>query len=593
MIFRRDIGIWRAALAGLVLTLSACGDPQEDLAPVDRARAALMAGDAVQAEVILKDALAAGGQREDLAAFLGEAELKQGQLAEAREWLGEGNFSEETRSHGFHMLARLEMDEGNLPAAGEAFDKALAINRENAALWVDIARLRYRGGEQVQAVEASVYAVEIDPDNPQALQYRAQLVRDSQGMLASLEWFERALAVDPENTDLLYDYAATLGELGRAHDMLAVVRDIATIDPGNRRIYYLQAVLAARAEKYELARSLLLRASKAVQEMPAAMLLSGVIDIENGNYASAAQTLERLAAEQPDNRRVRELLARALSLGGNDEELVYLFEKDARHPVSSVYLKTLVGRALEAMDQREKAAYFLDEVAKPVSGNLIVIPAGTDLDVAEARGSERGVDALQLVRARISGGSPRSATSAVEPFLSRFEGSADALSLAGDAAFADRRFKLAIKRYEKASSVRRPWIMSRKLMKAYAASGDELAATGLLADYFTGDPANVEAASELARIAIANNDWDGAATFLDHALTNGAYRDPYLLVIRAKVALELGDTATALEAADAAYAIMPMSREATEALALSYRAIGDHDDYAEVLEKKMKKLPPG
>lgn len=593
MIFRRDINIRQAVIAGLALMLSACGDPQTDIAPVDRARDALVAGDAVQAEVILKDALAAGEQRDDLAAFLGEAELKQGQLAEAREWLGEGNFSEDTRSHGFHMLARLEMEEGNLPAAGEAFDKALAINRENAALWVDIARLRYRGGEQVQAVEASLYAVELDPDNPQALQYRAQLVRDSQGMLASLEWFEQALAIDPENTDLLYDYAATLGELGRAHDMLRVVREIATIAPGNRRIYYLQAVLAARAEKYELARSLLLRTSKQVQEMPAAMLLSGVIDIENGNYASAAQTLERLAAMQPDNRRVRELLARALYLGGNDEELVYLFEEDARHPVGSLYLKTLVGRAFEAMDQREKAAYFLDMVAKPVSGNLIVIPAGTELDVAEARGSERGVDALQLVRARISGASGRPATSAAEPFLKKFEGSADALSLAGDAAFADRRFRLAIERYQKASFVRRPWIMSRKLMKAYAASGDQEAAMRLLVDYFTGDPANVEAAGELARFAMANNDWDGAAIFLDHALTNGSYRDPYLLVKRARVALELGDTSTALEAADAAYVIMPMSRETTKALAMSYRALGDHDDYAEVLERKMKKLPPG
>ncbi len=59
------------------------------------------------------------------------------------------------RQHGFHMLARLEMADGNLPAAGDAFDRALEGNGGTAEIWVDIGRMRYRGGEHHQALEAA------------------------------------------------------------------------------------------------------------------------------------------------------------------------------------------------------------------------------------------------------------------------------------------------------------------------------------------------------------------------------------------------------------------------------------------------------
>ena len=79
------------------------------------------------------------------------------------------------------------------------------------------------------------------------------------GAAAGLPWFERALATAPHHADLLYDYAATLGEVGRARDMLAILRRLHDAAPGDRRIYFLKAVLAARAGKIDLAGTLLQR----------------------------------------------------------------------------------------------------------------------------------------------------------------------------------------------------------------------------------------------------------------------------------------------------------------------------------------------
>ncbi|MDN3645558.1 tetratricopeptide repeat protein [Pontixanthobacter aestiaquae] len=591
MTFRRDLTQLRPLAAAVLLLLAACADIAPDLMPIESAKSSLEAGDGLAAEVALRDMIAGGVPRSDVAAYLGEAELLQGELVEARQWLESGKFSDDTRGHGFHMLARLEMREGNLPAAGTAFDKSLAVDRENAELWVDIGRLRYRGGEQTQAVEASMYAVELDPQNGAALQFRAQLLRDSEGMAAAIPWFERALERSPEDIGLLADYAATLGELGRARDMLVTVRKIARIDPANRRIFYLQAVLAARAGKFKLAQSLLARSSKADRDMPAAMLLAGIIDIENGNYASAAQVLERLATAQPDNRSVRQLLARALSLGGNDRELVYRYGEIASRPSASPYLRTLVGRAHEALDQRDQAAPYLDAAAKRRSGNLVAVQSGTTLDVAEARGPTTGFDALALVRARIFNGNPDAARGAAAGFLKRFPGSSDALSLAGDASLAARQFDEALDHYGKAAAIRGPWVLTRKRVKTLQALGRDNDALAVLAGHLVGDPGNAEAAGLLAVAAASRGDWPNAAIFTDHALANGRVRDPLMLSLRSEIALRLGEVDLGVEMAERAYTIQPMSEDATRALAIAYRQLDDGEPLAAVLETKLRQMP--
>lgn len=591
MICKRDLCCLKRCLAACLLALmSACSSGPDDLSQIDRAKLALSNGDAVLAEVTLREMLADGAAESEVSAYLGEAELQQGQLAEAREWLGAGEFNAASSSHGFHMLGRLEMREGNLPAAGQAFDRSLQADPDNAQLWVDIGRLRYLGGEQSQAVEASAKAVEIEPTNPAALQFRAQLLRDSQGLQAALPWFERALEQNPENVELLLEYGATLGELGRAKDALTVIRRVAKIAPQNRKIYFLQAVIAARGDKFQLARSLLLRTGSSMEEVPAAMLLSGIIDLENGNYSSAAQTLERLAAKQPDNRRVRNLLARALFMGRNDREVVYRFADNAKSVEGTPYLKTLVARSYEALEERDKASPLLDEAAMPLRKSLVALKGGATSDVAEARGSNSGSDALTLTRARVARKNGNAAVSAAQSFLEKFPGSADALVLAADANVAARRYSRAERLYGDATGIRSPWPVVRKQHRVLLAMKRKEAALSLLSRYFVGDPGNAEVAALLAEAAAEREDWEAAAVFADHAVVNGGSRDPALLARQAQIELQLGEIETALDIAKRAYAIQPSNRAATEALADSYAASEDGKPAAAVLRRKLTLL---
>ncbi len=581
-------------LAGALLSaIGGCSAPEPGLPQIERANQALLAGDGLGAEVILRQMLSAGVPLDELAAYLGEAELQQGRTKEAREWLHSKQFSSDTRGRGFWMLGRLEMADGHLPEAGKAFDEALKSKPDDPGLWVDIGRLRYLGGEQLQAVEASVQAVKFGPTDPLALQFRAQLVRDAEGMSAVLPLYRDALQSNPDNLALLGDYAAALGELGYAREMLVAVRHMTTIDDRNPRAYYLQAVLAARAGNFGLAQDLLTKGSAFARNLPAAILLSAIIDMELGNYASSSQTLDRLNRMQPDNAKVRVLLARSLALGGNHRELVYRFASTAKAVGAAPYLATLVGRSYEALGQREKAARFLDFAAGPRNGSLTPLPSPIPLDVAQLHGTQTGSDTVALVRGLIIAEQPDIAISAAEIFRHRLPGSADAMGLAGDAYLNGGQPARANELYRQSAQVRRPWLLARRMVAAEKASGRFDEALKVLEAQLASDPANTEAATLLAQAALSSGDADSGEIYLDHALANGAGRDPHVLAMRAQIALQGGNSAEALGFASKAYVLQRMNREATRVLLQVLTKLGSDPQRAAQLNRKLAKLPTG
>ena len=251
------------------------------------------------------------------------------------------------------------LGDGALSDAAQKLDAARAIDPDNPAVWVTIARLRFRGGEHLTALDAADRALALGPDHAPALLMRAFMVRDAHGPTSALPWFEAALSADPENPDIWAEYAATLGDSGKGRAMLRAARKLAEIAPQDPRGLYLQAVLAARGGNPALARSLLVRSKLSEQGVPAAQQLDAVLSLSEGNYDSAADTLTGLVQRQPANARMRELLARALLLGGHETELIARFGDEASRSEASPYLIMLVARAHERLGERERAAPLL------------------------------------------------------------------------------------------------------------------------------------------------------------------------------------------------------------------------------------------
>ncbi|MEO1730232.1 MAG: tetratricopeptide repeat protein [Pseudomonadota bacterium] len=426
--------------------------------------------------------------------------------------------------------AREAAQDGDLIDAGRLLDEAKALAPENPAVWVDISRLRFRGGEHVEALEAAQYALQLGPDYAPALLLRAQFVRDAHGLTPSLTWFEAAVEADPNDPVALGEYAATLGDSGYYAEMLEVTRALADIAPKEPRVLYLKAVLAARAGNPVLAKSLVERSGLAELGMPSAMMLDALVDLQERNFDSAAETLEALVIKQPGNARASELLARAYWLSARDAELVGKFATAAGRKDASPYLVMLVGRALERQGDRKSAAPFLEKAYQGRGSGWVALSSQADLPDPTARmrelvGSNKKAQGRRFAR----------------QLVRQFSGSADIAALSGDAALARRDYDGAIELYRKAARVRRPWPLTKKIAASYRNADDPFAADIVLARHLVGEPRNTEALLLSAERAAGRGDWLRVAVLLDNAIELGAGNDPRLLKLRGIAARELGE----------------------------------------------------
>ena len=424
--------------------------------------------------------------------------------------------------------------DGALANAGRILDEAARLAPNDPNVWIAIARLRFRGGEHLTALEAANRALALGPDHAPALLMRAFMVRDAHGPAAALPWFEAALAADPGNPDVWAEYAATLGDSGRNRAMLRAARKLAQIAPEDTRTYYLQAVLAARAGNPLLARSLLVRSGMAARGVPAALQLDGVLSLAEDNPDSAAATFAALAARQPANARLRELLARALLMGGREVELVAQFADEAQRAEASPYLMLLTARAYERLGERERAAPLLARAYGGAGRVPVVLADRAGLPPPTA-----------AIRQSASAANWRGAMVQTQDLRRRFPASADVANLAGDAYLGLGDLRGALESYALTARMRRPWPLTRKVVFASRRAGDGEAADTLLARHVAGEPLALSGLAELAHAQAARGDWARTAALLDQVITMGGAHDPAVLALRIKAARALGRPADA------------------------------------------------
>lgn len=468
-----------------------------------KAEAAFARGDPVSAEVALRSAIKAGVALDAVRARLGQALLYEGDAQGARVVLAPGTFAPGTEGVGWRARGRLEFLAGNLPQAGQAFDIALRTIADDPLLWDDIAQLRYRGGEQAQAYEAAVHAVQLGPNEPRTMLVMGLLERSRTGLLAALPWFERGLQLAPRHLDLLGEYAATLGDLGRYRDMLTACRQLDTVAPGNARGQYLQAVLAARAGQTDLARAILQRTGKKLRDQPAAILLGGVLEYRAGNLNLAVEQFDRLLRLQPDNRYGALLLARALAEEGAWGPLLDRFGPLAERSATAPYLATLVARGYEITGQRTRAVPLLERALPRANAGYSVLPTGRSREVLAVGATENWRSAATVVpyvRALLAAGDGARALSAAQALRQANPGASEAHILVGDVEAMAGNHAAALADYRRAAQIQASPGLNRRLDVTLRALGQTAEANAALARFLAQYPQSL-AAQRLAVVA--------------------------------------------------------------------------------------------
>lgn len=568
---------WRRRAAAFLLgTLALTGVSGQAEAPpnpgalISKAKGYLARGDGVGAQIKLRQALDQGAPRAAVAAYMGQAYVLQDKPDKARDWLAAERFNPASAADGFRALARLEQSQGRLPAAGAAFDKALAITPRDATMWVEIGRLRYAGGEHALALEAAQYALDLEPRNVRALEFRGQLVRDSHGLTAALPWFKAALVREPDDVSVLNEYAATLGELGRARDMLTVTRRVLELRPGDARAIYLQAVMAGRAGNYTLARRLLMRTGNRLSDVPGAMLLEGVTEMAAGNYTLAIEALERLLVLQPGNHRAEELLARALFQAGEYSYLAHHLADRAKQPGASPYLLTVVARAHEALGRRDLAGALLDRAAAPRRTAIVAI------------------DSISSVGQLLDDGRLDEAAVLAENRRTEDFGHYQNQVLAGDVQLMQGHAVAALERYEAAARIRMPENLMLRRFEALMMAGRPMEGAVLVQSFLRHNPTSRSALRLAALLAARGGDWRRARLILEYLHDVGGSRDVQLLADLSLARLRTGDAISAEEAAQQAYRLQPASPVAALAWSLCLAELGQRKPDALALLAKAR-----
>ena len=496
-------------------------DPNNGGLRILQARTYIALRDGVAAEEEIKRARQLGVDPGATRHLMAEAYLLQGQPKRA---LDEAALAPPAAAK---KIARIRAQAlvalGDSPAAGAAFEEALALAPDDAGTWAAAARFRRSSGDLAGALQAIDRAVKLDPRSADALTLRGELTRKQYGLRAAIPWFDRALEIDPDNVVALLERAATYGDMGAMRAMLADTRKVLALTANkNAMAYYLQAMLAARAQKFDLARSLYLRTGGALDGTPAGMLLASAIDYQTGNAEQAIGQLEKLVALQPGNRKARRLLAASYWKRGDAAGTIAALRPIADLPDADSYSLALIGKALAKQGDTGAASIYLARAARPQQrpGALLSEPVDDErLDALRRSAAAAPGDApaqVALIGALLSRGLGAEALERARRLQADNPGAPDAHILVGDALGTQGDFRGAAEQYRKAANIAFSEPVAMRMIEALDRSGQRAAAAQVLQLFLEQNPRNVSAQLLAASRYMQARQWDAAiATYED------------------------------------------------------------------------------
>ena len=128
----------------------------------------------------------------------------------------------------YYFYARTSFQRGDLTKAAELYEHAAKINPDDyqavsllVTVYHGLGRALEAAATEKRALQLTERHIEIHPDDPRALYFGAGILARTGDQGRSLDWARRALAIDPEETSILYNVACVYALLGRSEDALS------------------------------------------------------------------------------------------------------------------------------------------------------------------------------------------------------------------------------------------------------------------------------------------------------------------------------------------------------------------------------------
>ncbi len=455
---------------------------------------------------------------------------------------------------------------GDFTATGREFETAIALNPRSVETWADVADYRFAMGNVSGAIEATVEALKLNPRRVQSLRQMGIMVRGQYGLVASLPWFRAAMDRNPGNLDLMREFAATLGDAGQTVEMLEVTRQMLEADPKNPHAFFMQAVLAARAKNFELARALLYRTEGKLSDVPSFMLVNAGVELQLGNADSAIAQLEDLVGLQPANVGARRLWAAALLEAGDPYATIDALSTVALRTDADSYILTVIGRAYEQTADLEAAYAYLDRANEPYRGITGAFDIRGDMArlAKAAQGPSDNADiAVPYINRLVNEGNGPQALAEAEALRGRNSGAYQAHMLVGDVLIANGNPAAAANAYRDAARINFGEPVALRLFDTLMQLEDRKGALQMLDLFLSQNPRNVNALLLAADHLSGIGQWPAAIGRLEALQLQLGTHDAAVQSSLGWAWFNKGDNAKALDHAALAYALAPANAAVT------------------------------
>ena len=315
------------ALLVATVSLTACGGAQSRFeAHLKRGQSYFAAGDYTKASIEFRNALQIEPQNYT-------ARLAQGRTAEKlqkpRDAYGLYQSVVDAQPDNLEArqdLARLLVSGGSADQALKVIEPGLAKHPDDAVLLTLRAAARVLTKNRDGAIADADRALQLAPDNEEAIQVRAGLYKQMGDLAAARALVQAAVAKSPKSMplrDILVDLALTAGDEAQAEQQL---NDAIKLAPENPRYRFRLAVLYSRSKKLDEAQHVLESAVAAIPKNDEIKL--SLIDFlaQERTPAVAQQTLRGFIAKNPDDYVLRMGLGTLLQRSGAIPEAIQTYK---------------------------------------------------------------------------------------------------------------------------------------------------------------------------------------------------------------------------------------------------------------------------
>ncbi|MDY6937939.1 MAG: tetratricopeptide repeat protein [Cyanobacteriota bacterium] len=171
-------------------------------------------------------------------------------------------------------LGNRELEAQNYLEAIEAYDRAIKLNDNLSAIWVN----------------------------------RAMALSALERYEEAITSYQRGLAISPESAIAWVGLGNALDDAGHPEKALEAYREALDLDPNSEMAWFNRGVTLSRLERYTEAVAAYDRALNLNPNSERSWLDRGIALLNLGNYEEAVESLDRVMRLNPNNTQVRELL---------------------------------------------------------------------------------------------------------------------------------------------------------------------------------------------------------------------------------------------------------------------------------------------